>query len=122
MLDFLDKFNFIDRIAGLLMALEQGQMGKQIRVLHTPPGKDGRTPQNRTGNYYAKLLKRYGIPVWWRRATSKYLIFNVRVDQWQWAVDLLTKEGVPVEHKARPWTGKAGKMPEPWEIKTAVKR
>lgn len=116
MLDILDRFNFIDRIAGLLMCLEQGQMGKQIKVLHTAPGKDGRTPQNRTGNYYAKLLKRYGIPVWWRRATSKYLIFNVRQDQWQWAVDLLASDGAPVEHKARSWAGRRnGHMPTPWE-------
>lgn len=115
MLDLLDKLNWIDRLAGLAMMLRYG-WGKQIRIRHAKPDSSGHTPVNQTGNRYAETLKRYKIPVYYRRATSQHLIFNVPRGQWQWAVDLLAVAGAQVEHQSRPWVARRnGRMPKPWE-------
>jgi hypothetical protein len=121
-LDLLDLFNWIDRATGLLAMLRYGR-GRQIRIRHAKPDSSGRVTKTQTGNHYASILKRYKIPVYYRRATSQHLIFNVPAGQWQWAVDLLAIAGAQVEHKARPWAaGRKGTLPKPWESKTAVKR
>jgi hypothetical protein len=115
MLNLLDRFNWIDRLIGLAMMARYGR-GRQIRIRHAKPDASGRTPTNQTGNHYASLLKQYKIPVYYRRATSQYLIFNVPAGQWQWAIDLLTVAGAQVDHTARPWAMRRnGHMPTPWE-------
>jgi len=110
----LDQFDLIDRLAGLLSMLRHGR-GRQIRIRHAKPDSSGHTPANQTGNHYADVLKRYKIPVYYRRATSDHLIFNVPAGQWQWAVDLLAIAGAKVEQHARPWAARRnGQMPTPW--------
>ena len=108
--DLIDAANWYDRVAGILSCLAQGQMGRQIRI--------ERRGATMTGAQYADVLRRYRIATWWKRSTDKHLIFNVRVDQWQWAVDLLAIAGAPMEHQARPWAAKRlGQLPEPWEVR-----
>lgn len=111
--DLLDAVNVIDRVAGAISAVRQGQMGKQVRVRHASAEAGAGARQM---NDYADILERYKIPVYWKRATSTHCIFNVRAGQWQWAVDLLFIAGADVEHTPRPWARqRQGRLPTPWE-------
>ena len=111
-LDLLDAFNLIDRVEGLIMGLFYRDMGRTVRVLHS---------EEATGNEYEALLKRYHVVVYGRRATSKYLIFQVKTKQAKWAEYLLLRAGAPVvttfDHRNVKWAGRhaPGKLPPAWQ-------
>lgn len=109
-----DAFDIMDRLGGIATAMYYQELGKQVRIRHAKPDAAGKTPQGQTGNEIAAMLKRYGVPCWWKRATKDHLIFNVRAKQWQWTVDLLATYGADVDHKARPWT-RTATMPVAWK-------
>ncbi len=108
--DFLDSINAIDRLGGAIYgAFVQQQTGRVIRIDHV---------ENVNAYHYVGMLKRYKIPTWSYRADSKQISFRVRSGQWQWAVDLLTISGAPVQHPARDWATKPGaRMPPPWSTR-----
>ena len=111
LLDLLDTVNVIDRLGGAIYGLGiQRQSGRVIRVRHS---EDGEPPT--AGYELVEVLARYSISSWSYLADSKGISFRVRSGQWQWAVDLLTVYGAPVQHVARAWTRKPGvRMPPPW--------
>ena len=109
-LDLLDLFNWIDRVEWLAMALRYRDLGRTVKVEHN---------KTNTGNDYEKMLRRYGVVVFGRRATSRYLIFSVKTAQAQWAEYLLHRAGAPVvttiDHRNATWARRhGGQLPPAW--------
>ncbi len=118
-LDLMDAFNFIDRAEWLVMALRYRDIGRTVRIEHAKPDKSGKTPAAETGNGYEALLKRYGVVIFGRRATSKYLIFSVKTKQAKWAEYLLLRAGAPVvttfDRRNAGWASQhSGTLPPAW--------
>lgn len=111
-LDFLDIFNFIDRLEGVLSrfgnadwrgaAHRSGGAGVLAEFGRSVAGANAWTFHvsrtcGWTGADIESYLEKYGVIVWGRRVTSDQLHFSVKERQANWAEYLLMRRGIPLE-------------------------
>ena len=107
-LDFLDAFNLIDRLEGILARFRHadwqgagasGMAGEATRALAGVNAWTFRVPRDSdwTGAQIEALLRKYGVVVWGRRITGEHVIFSVKRRQANWAEYLLMRRGIPVD-------------------------
>ena len=119
MLDFLDAFNFIDRIQGALAAAYYGGGTHTFRIEHGDKA---------TGADYEAMLRKRGVAVFGRRVTSKLLIFSVKRRQARWAEHILVRAGAPIvsrqvdKSNAGASERHGGSLPVPWSEARKGKR
>ncbi len=110
--DFLDAFNWIDRIqgfaaslvhadwkkaaagppvVGLASELVQGVTGVTSWTFHIPRDSGW------TGGDVESLLRHYAIIIWGRRMTGKHYILSVKTRQANWAEYLILRRGIPLD-------------------------
>ena len=121
--DFLDKFNLIDRIDRAIgMALsfvpyQPTRKGHPAGALRVAPGmfeiSIERGDADQTGGQAERILRKYGIPIWGRRVTSREFIMTVRARQADWAEHVLLREGIVFagrhrwhDDRAPAWAGR----------------
>ena len=118
-LDFLDTFNFIDRIQGALAAMYYGGGVHTFKIEH----EEKRVAQN-----FEDMLRKRGVAVFGRRVTSKYLIFSVKARQARWAEHILIRAGAPIVSRqvdasnAGASERHGGTLPVPWSEAKKGKR
>lgn len=111
-LDFMDMFNLIDRIEGLLArfsnadyagaAKRSGGIGVAAELTRSALGTNSWTFRVRndtewTGDDIERYLRRYGVMIWGRRVTGRHLIFSVKERQANWAEYLMMRRGILLE-------------------------
>lgn len=110
--DFLDAFNWIDRIQGfaaslihadwkkavtgapvigLASELVRGATGASSWTFHVPRDSGW------TGGDVESLLGHYAIVVWGRRITGRHYILSVKSRQANWAEYLILRRGIPLD-------------------------
>lgn len=109
--DFLDAFNLIDRVEGLISSVihadwrgatrRSGPLGLVTEVGRTAFGANSwtfRVPleSDWSGSEIERFLKHYGIIIWGRRITGSHAIFSVKGRQAVWAEYLLLRRGIPL--------------------------
>jgi hypothetical protein len=109
-LDLLDAFNLIDRIEGLMRGLWYGGGTRTLKVEHDEKvlGKD-----------YEDALRKRGVAVFGRGATSTELRWKIKQRQARWAEYNLRRMNAPVTSKdVDPANRKAiryaGALPPAW--------
>lgn len=135
-LDFLDMFNLIDRLegvlarfvyadwggaakrgggTGLVTELGRSALGTNSWTFHVPSDCEW------TGSDIERYLKKYGIVVWGRRVDGKHLHFSVKERQANWAEYLMHRRGIPLSgrtfNELNPGYGQAhapGDAPPAW--------
>lgn len=111
-LDFLDLFNLLDRVEGLLASFlhadwqgaanRSGGAGIAAEFSRTALGANSWTfhvPNTTewTGDDIERYLQKYGVVIWGRRVTGRHLIFSVKERQANWAEYLLMRRGIPLD-------------------------
>jgi hypothetical protein len=109
MLDFLDMFNLVDRIEGLVRGLMYGGGTKTLKVEHSET----------VGQDYEDVLKKRGVKSFGRGVTSGELRWKVKERQARWAEYNLRRMNAPVTSKdVDPANRKAiryqGALPPAW--------
>ncbi len=109
--DFLDAFNLIDRIEGMISSVihadwrnaaqREGPLGIATELGRTAFGANSwtfRVPLDSewSGGEIERFLKHYHIIVWGRRITGSHAIFSVKGRQAVWAEYLLLRRGIPL--------------------------
>jgi len=89
--DFLDCFNWIDRIDGFVSLLRNGGSQWTFQI----PRDCGWT-----GGQIERFLSQYGVAMWGRRVKSDSLCFGVKRRQANWAEYLLRRRGIPVLNRS----------------------
>lgn len=111
-LDFLDLVNVIDRV-DYLIALVRYRDLTQMRVAHS-------NKRGFCGQAYEDTLKKYGVRMFGRRITGKFVVFYVKTSQARWAEYLLQRQGAPLvsvfDPRNRTWSSghPAGSLPDAW--------
>ncbi|MGE5603650.1 MAG: hypothetical protein ACM30E_11400 [Nitrososphaerales archaeon] len=110
--DFLDAFNWIDRITGLVSsvihldtkaaAAGPPLVGLAFEVARSASGAGAwsfylRRSAGWTGGDVERLLQHYAIPVWGRRVTGQHYVLSVPRRQANWAEYLILRRGMPLE-------------------------
>ena len=90
--DFLDWFNWVDRIDGLVCSLSSGGEGRWTFEIPRDHGW--------TGGQIERFLTHYGVSVWGRRVRSDSLCFSVKRRQANWAEYLLRRRGIPILNRS----------------------
>lgn len=110
MLDFLDTFNVIDRVEGLVRGLMYGGSTKTLKVEHS---------DDEVGQDYEDALRKRGVAVFGRGVTSDELRWKVKTRQARWAEYNLRRMNAPVTSRdVDPNNRKAiryhGALPPAW--------
>lgn len=135
-LDFLDMFNFIDRLEGVFARFanadwsgatkQSGGAGIIAEFGRSVAGSNAWTFHvsrdcGWTGADIEGYLRKYGIVVWGRRITGEHLHFSVKERQANWAEYLLSRRGIPLSgrtfNELNPGYGQAhapGDSPPAW--------
>ncbi len=101
--DFLDHFNWIERLSNLLWLGLSAVPHRNLRgEWCITPGlveihierHDASGAINHTGAEAERLLKRYGIPVHGRRVRHAEFIFSVPAQQAAWAEYVIARSGI----------------------------
>jgi len=110
--DFLDTFNWIDRIEGLASAIvhadwKAGAKGPPILGVAAELGRAANgagswtfhIPRDCgwTGADVEYLLRHYAVPSWGRRVTGQHFILSVPVRQANWAEYLILRRGIALD-------------------------
>ena len=112
MLDFLDIFNWIDRLEGLIQGMRYGDAGRTTRIEHSEAS---------VAQDYEDALKKRGVAVYGRGVDSKELRFKVKNRQARWSEYILRRMGAPITSKEvdprnRTWAARhtPGQLPAAW--------
>jgi hypothetical protein len=115
--DFLNKFDWINRVQGFLWSLtswwprRRSHKGRKVGGLRIDGGvkRIEVDRQHSTGMQAERALQRAHIPIAGRGVTSKTAYFLVRSRQWKWALYVLLRAGVvvssPVPADVARWAG-----------------
>lgn len=110
--DFLDAFNWIDRIEGFFSAIAHFDrkraaggppvLGVAAELARSASGAGSWTFHVRrdgpfNGGDAERLLGRYAVPIWGRRVTGDHFILSVPVRQANWAEYLLLRRGIVLD-------------------------
>lgn len=110
MLDFLDLFNVIDRVEGLVRGLLYGGGTKTLKVEHN---------EDALGQDYEDALRTRGVAVFGRGVNSDELRWKVKARQARWAEYNLRRMNAPVTSRDvdpnnRKAIRYAGALPPAW--------